>query len=341
MVGGRRGARRPVAGRRGRRRPAAGLLRRPDPEPPPRPRAALAAVETGGLLHDRVQRPREQRRRRAGAAPDRSGAAALPVRRLLRRPGRAGPRLHPDHRRAALGRRVPAGPDLRRPAQGLRAPGAERHPADLDDRLAPAPRDGHGVRAGPGRRRHRLPGRRGGGVQLRRRLGQPLHRGGRAERRRLGRPPGARDAGAVRLRGQRHRHQHPVPARLGGPDAVRAARPGLHRRRRRRSRAAARRRGRGGRSGTRRTPSRRAAPAHGPVHGPRRLRRRAGVPVPVGDPRRLRPRPAAGHGGGCWPGAASSPRPRAWPATSRPASWSWTRPRRCSGGSSGCPTRRR
>ena len=44
------------------------------------------------LLHDRLGRPRGQRARRGRPAPDRPGAAALPLRRLLPGPGPAGAR---------------------------------------------------------------------------------------------------------------------------------------------------------------------------------------------------------------------------------------------------------
>ena len=53
------------------------------------------------------------------------------------------------------------------------------------------------------------------GVQLRRRVGEPLHRDRRDQRRAARRLPGHADAAAVRLRGQRHRHQRRAPRRAG------------------------------------------------------------------------------------------------------------------------------
>ena len=135
------------------------------------------------LLHDRLVRARGQRRRsrrRCGATDPallhyRSGAfylaraaAARPAPR--RRAGRAA-------RAGRGGRRA----DRRRPAQGVRSRRAAHHPADLDHRLAPAARGRARLRARAARpgsgTASRVAGRRGRGGQLRRRLGQPLHRG--------------------------------------------------------------------------------------------------------------------------------------------------------------------
>ena len=85
----------------------------------------------------------------------------------------------------------------------------------------------------------------------------------------------------VRLRGQRHRHQHPSPAgwvervaarrgRASTYAAVDGARPG---------RRCSRRQPSAGRPGPRRSADRRAAPAHRAVHGPRRLGRRDRLPL--------------------------------------------------------------
>ena len=52
--------------------------------------APLAAQLRRGLLHDRLGRPRGQRGGRRRAAPHRPGAAALPLRRVLLRPGGPG-----------------------------------------------------------------------------------------------------------------------------------------------------------------------------------------------------------------------------------------------------------
>ena len=57
--------------------------------------------------------------------------------------------------------------------------------------------------------------RRDRGVQLRRRVGQPLHRGRRHQHRHARGLPGPADAAAVRLRGQRHRHQRQDARGLG------------------------------------------------------------------------------------------------------------------------------
>ncbi len=108
----------------------------------------LAAVQGGRLLHDRLVRPRGQRGRGRCAAADRPGDAALPFRRLLPgpvRPGQAAPGRR--ERRTARARRGRRRADRRRQAQGIRPPRAERDPADLDDRLAPAARRRPGLRA--------------------------------------------------------------------------------------------------------------------------------------------------------------------------------------------------
>ena len=63
----------------GRRRH--GALRGPGHQPPPRPGRPLAAGPRPRLLHDRLGRPRGQRRGRRGAASDRPGPPPLPLRR--------------------------------------------------------------------------------------------------------------------------------------------------------------------------------------------------------------------------------------------------------------------
>ena len=63
------------------------------------------------------------------------------------------PETHTPVRDVLLGLALGRGrPDLRRPAQGLRPPGAAHRPADLDHRLAPAARGRPGLRAGQPRR---------------------------------------------------------------------------------------------------------------------------------------------------------------------------------------------
>ena len=69
----------------------AGAVRRAARQPRPRHRGAAAARNRSRLLHHRLVRPRGQRRGRGRAAPDRSRAAALPIRRLLPRPRRQVP----------------------------------------------------------------------------------------------------------------------------------------------------------------------------------------------------------------------------------------------------------
>ena len=126
-------------------------VRRPAGQPPPRPHGALAARPRARLLHDRLGRPRGQRARRRRPPPDRSGVAALPLRRLLPRPGAAGAGARRRRRRAARAARLGRRADRRRAPQGLRARRAGGHPADVDDRLAPAAGDGRGVRHRPRR----------------------------------------------------------------------------------------------------------------------------------------------------------------------------------------------
>ena len=130
----------------------------------------------------------------AALRPDRPGAAALPLRRVLPRPRR----------------RRPAGTGVRDVLLGLAAAADEPiaggrhkvfgharprgHPADLHDRVAPAAgRRGRRSRSSvPARSASacRVAGRRDRGLQLRRRLGQPRHRAGRVQHRRVLRAPG-------------------------------------------------------------------------------------------------------------------------------------------------------
>ena len=102
-------------------------------------------VARQGLLHDRLVRPRGERGGRGGAAAHRPGAAALPLRCLLRsRAPQQVPGTTPRARR-------PARPGRRRRRADLAAGGTRCSagselavmPADLDDRLAPAPRARH------------------------------------------------------------------------------------------------------------------------------------------------------------------------------------------------------
>ena len=112
------GPRRQPAHRRRRH----GAVRGPGHQPPPRPRRPLAARRGPRLLHDRLVRPRGQRRRRRGAPPDRPGPPPLPLRRLLRAPGHAGPGTRRPARRAARARGGHRRAHGRRAPQGLRPP---------------------------------------------------------------------------------------------------------------------------------------------------------------------------------------------------------------------------
>ena len=163
-----------------------GHLRRPGAEPAAGLRGAVDAAAGPRLLHDRLGRPRGQRRGGRGAAADRPGAAALPVRRVLLRPRAPGGRHRPGPRRPARGGRIRRRADRRRAAQGVRPRRAGHHPADVDDRLAPAARARRRAGHRPGGEAGRaLPvaARRGGGGLVRRRLGQPLDRRRRGQRR--------------------------------------------------------------------------------------------------------------------------------------------------------------
>ena len=154
-------------------------------QPAPRRGRPLAAHPRHRLLHDRLVGARGQRRRGRGAPAHRPGAAALPVRRLLPGPGRPGRAAATTASRDVLLGLVGAAdePIAGGTAQGVRPPRPGRHPADLDDRLAPAAGRRPGLRA-----RRGPPGSASptpwpptrSWWQLRRRVGQPLDRGRRA-----------------------------------------------------------------------------------------------------------------------------------------------------------------
>ena len=140
----------------------------------------------------------------------------------------------------------------------------------------------------------RWPERRPRRVQLRRRLAEPLHRAGGAERGDLHGAPGHVDAAAARVRGQRLGDQRADAGRVGRHVVVVAARAALRARRRQRPGRRVRRH-----RGPRRVgPSERqaggAAPAHRPLWRTRRHRRGDGLPHGSRDPRRPRPRSVAG-----------------------------------------------
>ena len=169
---------------------------------------------------------------------------------------------------------------------------------------------GLGYAAGPGprdRRPYAVARGRRRGVQLRRRLGQPLDGDRCAQRGVLPGPPQPPLPGAVRVRGQRDRDQHPLAARLAGA-ALRSL-PGVAYREvdgaDPEALLAVGRRGPGRRTPD--PPARRPAPAHRAADGPRRLGRGDRLPVAQRDRGRLRPRPAAGVARACWSSAARSP----------------------------------
>ena len=124
----------------------------------------------------------------------------------------AGPRraAGPD----GAGRRA----DRRRPAQGVRAPGDLAIIPQTSTIASHLPRAvGLACRAAPGapaRGRRRSGRRTRRGVLLRRRLGQPLHRGRGDQHRAQRRLPRAAGPAAVRLRGQRSGHLGADPGRL-------------------------------------------------------------------------------------------------------------------------------
>ena len=137
---------------------------------------------------------------------------------------------------------------------------------------------------------------RAGGLQLRRRVGQPLHRGRRDQHCGLLQLPGTAAAAAAGLRGQRPGHQRPHPGRL---DRGRAVGPGrgavLLRGRRgpgRRLRRGAGRRGLGAGAAGARVPAYR----HGAVRRARGIRCRVGLPGTRRDSRRPAPGSAARDG---------------------------------------------
>ena len=230
------------------------------------PRAGCAAA--GGLLHDRLVRARGQRRGRRGAAarPTRRCCTTAPAASTAPGPRQvAGPT--PVARRAARRRRRGRGADRRRPAQGLRPPrpGTSSRRPRRSPRTCPArsgwpSRSSAAAQLGVPRAVARRT-RSWCAASATRRSTTPRAAGAlnTAVLRRL---PGPADAAAVRLRGQRPRHQRPHPARLGrggasrpGPGCATSRADGCDLRRR------LRRAPRGGRVRPRAPPAGRAAPA--------------------------------------------------------------------------------
>ena len=275
-------------GHRADRRSVPRALRAPARQPAPRPRRPLAARAGPGLLHDRLGRPRGQRRgrRRAARRPTRRCCTTAPARSTCARPRRPGAGPTAAARRAARPGRRGRGADRRRPAQGVRPPRPGGHPADLDDRLAPAARG----RAWPSRIER---GPRGSGVRRRAWPDDAIavcsfgdasvnhaSAAGRVQHRRLTRPtracrcrccssarttasgisvPHARRAGSRRAArpAAACATSPPTAATWPTPTTRRARRPSWVR--------------------AHRAPGR-AAPAHRPADGPRRRRRRVGLP---------------------------------------------------------------
>ena len=218
----------------------------------------------------------------AAAAAHGSGAAALPVGRLLPRPGTAGPRARRRARRAPRAPRRP--PTSRSPAAGTRSsatpisaiiPQTSTIASHLPRALGVAFAIARAARVGVATRWPDDADRR---VQLRGRLAEPLDRAGRPQRRRLHRVSADAAAAALRVRGQRVGDQRPDAGGLGRRRAVEPAGAALrtgrgHRpdRRVRRRRGARRPRPDDGPAGG-------AAPARGEVRRPRRHRRRVRLP---------------------------------------------------------------
>ena len=232
----------------------------------------------------------------AALLPDRPGAAALPLGRLLLRPA---PRASPTPPGTCCAAWSP------RPSEPI-AGGRHKVFGSADLNIIPTTSTvaSHLPRAvglafslaRPRAAQRRVAGRRHRGRLLRRRLGQPRQRHRRAQRRRLVRPLRRTPAAAAGLRGQRPGHQRAVAGRVGRRDAQVAARAAVHRRRRLRPGRHLRRGRRGGRlRAARAAPARGAAPVHGPADGPRRRGRRGRLPLRRGDQPRPGARPAGRH----------------------------------------------
>ena len=172
--------------------------------------------------------------------------------------------------------------DRGRAPQGLRPSRPCRDPADVDDRIPPAPgsrrRDRDRSRA-QARRRVRLAERRGRRVQLRRRVAQPRDGAGCAEHDGACGAPAPARAPALRLRGQRSRDQRSVSRGVGCRDAVEPSRPPVRGSRRQRSRGHARDGAGARRLGARAPTPGGSPPPDRPLPRPRGRRRRGGLPL--------------------------------------------------------------
>ncbi|CAM4385971.1 hypothetical protein NONI108955_24025 [Nocardia ninae] len=129
-------------------------------------------------------------------------------------------------------------------------------------------------------------------MQLRRRLRQPFHRGGRDQCGDSYCPPRCSAADPVPVRGQRHRDQRPHPRGLGPAGVRLPPRTGVLRRRRLRSRRRTDHFDCGRSVGPRAPQARVPAHANGPPAGPRRFRR--GSRLPQTRRHRRRPTPRSG-----------------------------------------------
>ena len=150
-------------------------------------------------------------------------------------------------------------------------------------------------------------------MQLRRCIGEPLHRR-RCDQHRTARLVSRRaDAAAVRLRGQRDRHQRPDPPGLDRANLRKSRGIGVFRRGRIGSGRDVRRRCGGRRVGADSKAPGVPSPADRAADGPRRLRLRARVPPSRGDRRGVRPGPGAVHGETVDRQGCADPRGRARP----------------------------
>ena len=183
------------------------------------------------LLHDRLVRPRGQRRRRRRAAADRPGAAALPLAAGSTWPGPSRCPGTTASRDVLLGH---AGvvPTSRSPAAATRCSATPTWPSSRRRRRSPRTCRGRSAwrspSAGPAGSASpiALARRRGRRVQLRRRLGRTTRRRqGAINAAVLHRPPGPAAAAAVRVRGQRVGISVPTPP--GWVEASLGHRPGL------------------------------------------------------------------------------------------------------------------
>ena len=194
------------------RRAAAGAVRRPGAEPRARPHgppAARRAAAGSTRSARRATRATPRSRPRCGPPTRRcctTARAAFYCARGAQRPGHDG--VRDVLARAARARRRA---DRRRPPQGVRSPrprasSRRRRPSRRTCRVPLGVAFAIGARSGSASPAA-WPDDARRGVHVRRRLGEPLHRGGRDQHRVLHCARRAAGAAAVRVRGQRHGHQ--------------------------------------------------------------------------------------------------------------------------------------